>query len=74
MTSIRITIIEDDKAKDLIRFLRDIGFLDIQVEENTETVDSKSTDALKSICGLWKDRNITPSSIRMKAWAYGNQQ
>ena len=74
MTSIRITIKEDDKAKDLIRFLSDIDFLDIQVEENTETVDAKGVDALKSICGIWKDRNITLSSIRMKAWAHVEQQ
>ena len=72
MTSIRIIIKEDDKAKDLIRFLRDIDFLDIQVEENTETVDSKSIDALKSICGLWKGRRITLDSIRKKVWAHGD--
>ena len=72
MTSIRITIKEDDKAKDLIRFLSGIDFLDIQVEENTETVDSKGIDALRSICGLWKGRNITLDSIRKKAWARGD--
>ena len=72
MTSIRITIREDAKAKDLIRFLRGIDFLDIQVEENTEAVDSKGLDALKSICGLWKGRSITFDSIRNKAWARGD--
>ena len=74
MTSIRITIREDDKAKDLIRFLSGIDFLDIQVEENTETVDAKGIDALKSICGIWKDRNISLDSIRKKAWAHGERQ
>lgn len=74
MTTIRIIISEDNKAKDFIRFLRDIDFLDIQVEENTETVDSKGIDALKSICGLWKGRSITLDSIRKKAWAHGEQQ
>ena len=74
MTSIRITIREDDKAKDLIRFLSGIDFLDIQVEEDTETVDSKGIDALKSICGLWKGRSITLDSIRNKAWARGGSQ
>jgi len=74
MTSIRITIKEDDKAKDLIRFLSDIDFLDIQVEENTETVDAKGIDALKSICGIWKDRSISLDSIRKRAWAHGEQQ
>ena len=71
MTSIRITIKEDDKAKDLIRFLSGIDFLDIQVEENTETVDAKGIDALKSISGIWKDRNISLDSIRKEAWAHG---
>ena len=74
MTSIRVTINEDDKAKDLIRFLSGIDFLDIQVEENTGAVDAKGIDALKSICGLWKDRNISLDSIRKKAWAHGGQQ
>ncbi len=72
MTSIRIIIKEDNKARDFIRFLRDIDFLDIQVEETTETVDSKDLDALKSICGIWKDRNISLDSIRNKAWARGD--
>ena len=72
MTSIRIIINEDNKAKDFIRFLRDIDFLDFQVEENTETVDSKGIDALKSICGLWKGRSITLDSIRKKAWDQGD--
>ncbi len=71
MTSIRITIKEDDKAKDLIRFLSGIDFLDIQVEENSETADAKGIDALKSIFGIWKDRNISLDSIRKKAWAHG---
>jgi len=74
MTSIRIIIKEDNKAKDFIRFLRDIDFLDIQVEENTETGDAKGLDALKSICGLWKGRSITLDSIRNKAWARGGAQ
>jgi hypothetical protein len=74
VTSIRIIIKEDNKAKDFIRFLRDIDFLDIQVEENTEGVDSKGTDALKSISGLWKGRSITLDSIRNKAWAHGRSQ
>jgi len=72
VTSIRIIINEDNKAKDFIRFLRDIDFLDFQVEENTETVDSKGIDALKSICGLWKGRSITLDSIRKKAWDQGD--
>ena len=72
MTSIRITIREDNKARDLIRFLRDIDFLDIQAEETTETVDSKDLDALKSICGLWTGRSITLDSVRNKAWARGD--
>jgi hypothetical protein len=71
MTSIRITIKEDDKAKDLIRFLSGIDFLDIQVEENSETADAKGIDALKSISGIWKDRNISLDSIRKEAWAHG---
>ena len=71
MTSIRIIIKEDDKAKDLIRFLSDIDFLEIQVEENTETVNTQGIDALMSICGIWRDRNITLDSIRTQAWTRG---
>ena len=71
MTSIRITIKEDDKAKDLIRFLSDIDFLEIQVEENTEVGNTKGIDALQSICGIWRDRNIDLDSIRKEAWTRG---
>ena len=71
MTSIRVLIKEDDKARDFIRFLRDIDFLDIQIENQTEPLGSKGVDALQSICGLWKGRDITLDSIRNKAWARG---
>jgi len=72
MTSIRITIREDDKAKDLIRFLSDIDFLEIQVEEHTDVVATESLDALRQICGLWKDRTVSLESIRESAWGRGH--
>jgi len=71
MTSIKITIKEDDKAQDLIRFLSDIDYLDIQVEKDTEAEDTKSVEALGLICGMWRDRDITLDSIRKKAWVRG---
>ena len=74
MTSIRITIREDDKARDLIRFLRDIDFLDVQVDENADAVNTRGVDALKSLCGIWRDRDITLESLRKKAWAQGERQ
>ena len=73
MTSIRITIREDDKAKDLIGFLSDIDFLEIQVEEHTGIADTESVESLKKICGLWKDRSVTLESIRKNAWGRGVQ-
>ena len=71
MTSIKITIKEDDKARDLIRFLSDIDYLDIQVEKHADAEDNNSTKALGLIFGMWKDRDITLESIRKKAWSRG---
>ena len=73
MTSIRITVKEDDKAEDLIRFLSDIDFLEIQVEEHANTVPAKSVDALGEICGLWRGRTVSLESIRKNAWGRGAQ-
>ena len=71
MTSIKITIKEDDKALDLIRFLSDIDYLDIQVEKTADSEGANGTEALGSISGMWKDRDITLESIRKKAWGRG---
>ena len=71
MTSIKITIKEDDKARDLIRFLRDIDYIDIQVEHNADAEDANCIEALGLICGIWKDRDVTLQSIRKKAWVRG---
>jgi len=74
MTSIKITIKEDDKARDLIRFLSDIDYLDIQVEKNADSENTNGIEALELICGMWKDRDISLESIRKKAWDRGAQQ
>ena len=71
MTSIKITIKEDDKAQDLIRFLSDIDYLDIQVEKNADVEDINGVEALGLISGMWKDRDITLDSIRKEAWGRG---
>jgi hypothetical protein len=74
MTSIKITIKEDDKARDFIRFISDIDYLDIQVERDVDAEDPNGIEALGLICGMWKDRDITLESIRKKAWVRGAQQ
>ena len=73
MTSIRITIREDDKAIDFIRFLSEIDFLEIHIEEQTSETPTESKSALNQLCGLWRDRNITLESLREHAWGRGIQ-
>lgn len=67
MKSIVLRIKEDDKARDLIQFLGDINFVDIEEEEMPGNRKS-CMDGLTRLYGLWEGRDITLSDIREKAW------
>ncbi len=70
MKSIVVRIKEDDKARDLINFLQDINFIDIEEQEEISGDRESCMDGLTRLFGLWNDRNITLSDIRKKAWNY----
>jgi hypothetical protein len=68
MTSIIVNIKDDRKAADFISFLRDIEFLEVTVNKNTETATKKNRPTLHSAFGIWKNKDITLSSLRSEAW------
>ena len=69
MTNLTIQIKDDSKTNDVIRFLRDIDFLKviIQDDKSCELLKNKKI-SLKEAFGIWADRDIKLSEIRHKAW------
>lgn len=67
MTSILVRVKDDRKVADLIRFLRDIDFLDVKVESTSDSINLK-TNIFDQAVGIWKNKNISLNSLRQKAW------
>ena len=67
MTSILVRVKDDRKVDDLIRFLRDIDFLDVKVESTSDSITLK-TNILDQAVGVWKNKNSSLNSLRQKAW------
>ena len=66
MQKVTITIKDDSKLKALIQFLREIDFVEISRDEKSRNVyRDKKFDEL---FGIWKDRSISISDLRKKAW------
>ena len=70
MKSIVVRIQEDDKALDLIRFLKDINYIDVEVQEQEQSYPDhdSSVQGLAELYGLWQGRDINLSKLREKAW------
>ena len=67
MTSILVRVKDDRKVVGLIRFLRDMDFLDVKVESTSGSITLK-TKILNQAVGIWKNKNISLNSLRQKAW------
>jgi len=64
MTNLLIQIKDDSKTNDVIRFLKDIDFLKVIVQDDLKN----KKVSLKDAFGIWTDNNINLSDIRQKAW------
>ncbi len=69
MKSIVIRIEEDEKANDLIRFLKDINYIDVEEENDLSINHETDFESLGRLAGLWRGRDITLSDLRKGAWA-----
>lgn len=67
MTSLLINIKDDSKTEDVIRFLKDIDFLEI-IEQNDVSTEKNNKNTLSDAFGIWSKKNITLDEIREKAW------
>ncbi len=65
MSKITITIKDKSKEAVFLNFLAQIPFVEIE-SKKMETV-KKSAD-FKKLFGIWKNRKISLSDIRKKAW------
>ena len=69
MTNLLIQIKDDSKTNDVIRFLQDIDFLKVIVQDDLRKKHLKTNKiGLKDAFGIWPDKNINLSDIRQKAW------
>ncbi len=72
MEQITIQIKNKEKAEQLLEILKALDFVDLvdlkHAKEEIETVDRNSDDDFFSLAGLWKDRDITLTSLRQHAW------
>lgn len=70
MTTVTLCIKDESKTEDVLRFLSDIDFLEVQpspcfdVSTSVETSGSK----LSAAFGIWKDKDISLNKLRVKAW------
>ncbi len=66
MQKITLNIKDESKLDIFIRFLREISFIEIsEIEKSTNSFKTKNFDDL---FGIWKNRSISLSDIRKKAW------
>ncbi len=66
MKKITLNIKDESKLDIFIRFLREINFIEIsKIEKSTNDFETKSFNYL---FGIWKNRSISLSDIREKAW------
>jgi hypothetical protein len=67
MSDILLHINDDHKAAELLRFLHELDF--VEIESGEMQADHKNQSAaLKSLSGLWADRDVSLATIREKAW------
>ena len=60
-----INIKDNSKASHLLKFLKDIPF--IEIEENIEK--NNESQNLMDLFGIWEGSDITIDKIRAKAWS-----
>lgn len=74
MKTIRITVESEEAARSLIGMVRDLDFVTAieLVEDNKSTGVPRgkfsSENEFLSICGLWRDRELSAEVIREQAW------
>ena len=66
MQKITLNIKDESKFDIFIRFLREISFIEIsEIEKLPNSFKTKNFD---NLFGIWKNRSISLSDIREKAW------
>ena len=69
METITIQLKDSKKATLLIEILNSIDFVsNIKLENNPKIKKLKNKSNIKELKGIWKDRDISLSSIRKTAW------
>ncbi|MDD2717421.1 MAG: hypothetical protein PHW04_16140 [Candidatus Wallbacteria bacterium] len=67
MQKVVLNILDDSKAKILIKMLESLDFIKITSDKKTAR-EFADFDSIKEICGIWKDRDINIHDLRKKAW------
>ncbi len=67
MSDILLHVNDDHKAAELVRFLHELDFVEID-NARTHTNPQQQSTALKELSGLWSGRDVSLETIREKAW------
>ena len=69
MTRLHIKIKDADKAIIVVNLLKELPFVEIEENKDTQSMASlKGKGSLSDLFGIWEKRDITLSDIRKKAW------
>lgn len=59
-----LDIKDESKTRILVQFLKELPFVEVE----QKTLKKKNATGLRNLCGIWKDRDITLTDLRKKAW------
>ena len=65
MEKITINVLDSSKRELVISLLKELDFVEI---DKVQKERNEGVNELKSIYGIWKNREITKESIRKEAW------
>ena len=70
MTRLNIKIKDNEKANIVLKFLRELPFVEIEerMDEKTEKSGKRGELSVSDLFGLWENRKINLNDIRKKAW------
>ena len=67
MPDVLLHINDDHKASELIRFLHELDFVEVDMKVD-QADNAKQIKALETLSGLWNDKDVSLKTIRKKAW------
>ena len=62
--NITIRVRNKNRAEKLIEFLKELPYVEVAAEKSESSLGA----GIKSLFGIWKDREVSVETIRSRAW------